>query len=119
MYATTPQRSPVASMFAATSMPSRDWWASLFPDPSGLLRTLGVREGMPAPDLCCGDGYFTAPLARIVGGRVYALDFDPDLIARARRASRTACSSLTRARQDFLARSTVAVDRFSRAISTN
>src|SRR5215467_12108843 len=32
---------------------------------------------------------------------------------------RTACSSLTRARQDFLARSTVAVDRFSRAISTN
>ena len=32
---------------------------------------------------------------------------------------RTACSSLTRARQDFLARSAVAVDRFSRAISTN
>src|SRR6516164_6966088 len=43
MYATTPQRSPVASMFAGTSMPSRDWWAALFPDPSGLLRTLGVR----------------------------------------------------------------------------
>jgi hypothetical protein len=39
---------------------------------------------MTALDLCCGDGYFTAPLARIVGGRVYALDFDPDLIARAR-----------------------------------
>ena len=32
---------------------------------------------------------------------------------------RTACSSLTRARQDFFARSTVAVDRFSRAISTS
>jgi len=32
---------------------------------------------------------------------------------------RTACSSLTRARQDFLARSAVAVDRFSRAISAN
>jgi len=73
---------------AGTSMPSRDWWAALFPDPSGLLRTLGVRgvrEGMTALDLCCGDGYFTAPLARIVGGRVYALDFDSDLIARARR----------------------------------
>jgi 2-polyprenyl-3-methyl-5-hydroxy-6-metoxy-1,4-benzoquinol methylase len=71
-------------MFAGTSMPSRDWWAALFPDPSGLLRTLGVREDMTALDLCCGDGYFTAPLARIIGGRVYALDFDPDLIARAR-----------------------------------
>lgn len=65
-------------------MPSRDWWAALFPDPSGLLRTLGVREDMTALDLCCGDGYFTAPLARIVGSRVYALDLDPDLIARAR-----------------------------------
>ena len=65
-------------------MPSRDWWAALFPDPSGLLRTLGVREGMTALDLCCGDGYFTAPLARIVGGRVYALDLAPDLIAWAR-----------------------------------
>ena len=65
-------------------MPSNDWWAALFPDPSGLLRALGVREDMTALDLCCGDGYFTAPLARIVGGRVYALDFDPDLIARAR-----------------------------------
>ena len=32
---------------------------------------------------------------------------------------RTACSSLTRARQDFLARNPVAVDRFSRAISAN
>src|SRR5215831_18408534 len=84
MYPTTPQRSPVASMFAGTSMPSREWWAALFPDPPGLLRTLGVREDMTALDLCCGDGYFTAPLARIVGGRVYALDFDPDLIARAR-----------------------------------
>src|SRR5262252_7509021 len=77
VYAITPQRSPVASMFAGTSMPSRDWWAALFLDPSGLLRTLGVREDTTALDLCCGDGYFTAPLARIVGGRVYAVDVDP------------------------------------------
>jgi class 3 adenylate cyclase len=40
-----------------------------------------------------------------------------DTVARFGRIA--ACSSLTRARQDFLARSTVAVDRFSRAISTN
>jgi len=39
---------------------------------------------MTALDLCCGDGYFTAPLARIVAGRMYALDFDPDMIAQAR-----------------------------------
>jgi SAM-dependent methyltransferase len=71
-------------MFPATSMPDRDWWVALWPDPSGLLRGLGVRADMTALDLCCGDGYFTVPLARIVGGRVYALDFDSDLISQAR-----------------------------------
>jgi ubiquinone/menaquinone biosynthesis C-methylase UbiE len=74
----------MASMFPAASMPDRDWWAALWPDPSSLVRALGVRADMTALDLCCGDGYFTAPLARIVGGRVYALDFDPDMIAQAR-----------------------------------
>lgn len=39
---------------------------------------------MTALDLCCGDGYFTAPLAKIVGGRVYALDLDPDMIVAAK-----------------------------------
>jgi ubiquinone/menaquinone biosynthesis C-methylase UbiE len=71
-------------MFAGTSMPSRDWWAALWPDPSSLLPALGVRADMTALDLCCGDGYFTAPLARIVGGRVYALDIDAEMIAQAR-----------------------------------
>jgi len=71
-------------MFPATSMPDRDWWEALWPDPSGLLLSLGVEPGMTALDLCCGDGYFTAPLARIVGGRLYALDLDPDMIVAAK-----------------------------------
>jgi SAM-dependent methyltransferase len=74
----------MASIFPATSMPDRDWWVALWPDPSRLLCKLGVRADMTALDLCCGDGYFTLPLARITGGRVYALDLDPDLIAQAR-----------------------------------
>ena len=74
----------MASMFAATSMPDRDWWAALWPDPSSLLRALGVTADMTALDLCCGDGYFAVPLARIVDGRVYALDIDPEMINQAR-----------------------------------
>ena len=74
----------MASTFPATSMPDRDWWAALWPDPSRLLRALGVRTEMTALDLCCGDGYFTVPLARIVSGRVYALDIDPEMIMQAR-----------------------------------
>lgn len=79
--------------FPATAMPDRDWWAALWPDPEGTLRTPGVRPGMTVVDLCCGDGYFTAPLAAIAGGRVYALDIDPQMLdeARAEVARQGAC----------------------------
>jgi ubiquinone/menaquinone biosynthesis C-methylase UbiE len=40
---------------------------------------------MTVVDLCCGDGYFTAPLAKIVAGCVYALDIDQQILERARR----------------------------------
>ena len=70
--------------FPATAMPDRDWWSLLWPDPEGTLRALGIRPGITVVDLCCGDGYFTAPLARIVDGRVHALDLDPEMLDRAR-----------------------------------
>jgi ubiquinone/menaquinone biosynthesis C-methylase UbiE len=44
---------------------------------------MGVRPGMVVVDLCCGDGLFTAPLARIVDS-VYAIDIDPAMLDRAR-----------------------------------
>lgn len=64
-------------------MPDRDWWEALWPDPTAVLRQLGVRPGMTVLDLCCGDGYFTAPLAALVQGRVQALDLDPAMLALA------------------------------------
>lgn len=70
--------------FPATAMPDRDWWAALWPDPEGVLRQLGVEPGMVVVDLCCGDGYFTAPLARIVAGQVYGVDIDPTMLERTR-----------------------------------
>ena len=75
-----------ACFFPATAMPDWDWWRQLWPDPEGVLGELGVAAGMAAVDLCCGDGYFTAPLSRMVGvdGRVYGLDIDPRMLAAAR-----------------------------------
>ena len=70
--------------FPATVMPDRDWWAALWPDPEGVLRSLGIEPDMLAVDLCCGDGYFTAPLARIVGGNMYAVDIDPAMLEKTR-----------------------------------
>lgn len=72
------------SSFPATAMPDRDWWAALWPDPEGVMRSLGVEPGMVVVDLCCGDGYFTAPIARIVGGEVYGVDLDPTMLEQAR-----------------------------------
>jgi len=70
--------------FPATAMPDRDWWAELWPDPERTLRALGITPDMTVLDLCCGDGWFTAPLALLTGGRVYALDLEPAMLAAAR-----------------------------------
>ena len=70
-------------VFPATAMPDREWWQALWPDPTSVLRALGIRPGMTVVDLCCGDGYFTAPLAALARGELYALDLDPALLALA------------------------------------
>lgn len=72
------------AVFPATSMPDRDWWAALWPHPQRMLKAVGITPGMTVLDLCCGDGYFTAPLARLVRGKVIALDIDCSMIERAK-----------------------------------
>lgn len=58
-------------------------------DPVPLLGGL-VGEGQTAVDLGCGAGYFTLPLAQIVGpeGRVIALDVQPRMLKTAERRAR-------------------------------
>ena len=73
----------IVGFFPATTMPDADWWQALWPDPARVLVEMGVAQGMVAVDLCCGDGLFTVPLAR-VAKRVYAIDIDPVMLARAR-----------------------------------
>lgn len=72
------------AIFPATAMPDRDWWSVLWPNPDATLRALGIIPDMTVLDLCCGDGWFTAPLAKLTGGKVYALDLDPGMLARAK-----------------------------------
>jgi len=74
----------MAALFQSTSMPDRDWWSVLWPDPDALLWQVGIRPAMSVLDLCCGDGYFTGPLAALVDGRIAALDLDPDMIELAK-----------------------------------
>src|SRR4051794_17461250 len=71
--------------FPETSMPDREWWSVLWPDPEGVLKQLGVPSGESMADLCSGDGYFTAPLSRLANpGKVYALELDPEMVRQSR-----------------------------------
>jgi len=81
--------------YPATLMPDADWWNALWPAPDKVLAALGVARGIDlAIDLCCGDGLFTAPLARLAR-QLIAIDLDPEMIAQTRaRLADTRCSLL-------------------------
>jgi SAM-dependent methyltransferase len=70
--------------FEGTEMPTAGWWEALWPNPAGVLAAVGLTPGMDAIDLCCGDGWFTLPMAKIAR-RVAAIDLDPALLDVARR----------------------------------
>ena len=58
----------------------------LFRSPAKFLSKY-LSGGETAADLGCGPGFFTLPMAKLAGpsGRVYAVDFDPKVIARLER----------------------------------
>lgn len=69
--------------FEGTEMPPAGWWEALWPDPVGVLASVGVTPGMDVIDLCSGDGWFTLPLAKIAR-HVVAIDIDPEMLEVAR-----------------------------------
>jgi protein-L-isoaspartate O-methyltransferase len=62
-----------------TEMPTAGWWEALWPDPAIVLNQVGIRAGMTVIDLCCGDGWFTLQIAKIVS-HVIAIDIDRQLL---------------------------------------
>ncbi len=71
----------------------------LITNPSGILRGL-VHEGDTALDLGCGPGFFTLPLAQMVGdrGKVVAVDLQAEMLQRLKsRAERRGLSARIRA----------------------
>lgn len=76
------QQAPMSRLegfFVGTEMPNTGWWETLWPDPADVLARVGLKTGDSAVDLCCGDGWFTLPMAR-VAARVNAIDIDPALV---------------------------------------
>jgi ubiquinone/menaquinone biosynthesis C-methylase UbiE len=84
-----------STYFPGTAMPDAGWWHALWPSPRHVIVAMGIQPLMRVVDLCCGDGYFTAELARVVGdGRVLAIDLDAKLLQEAQRV----CSDATNCR---------------------
>ncbi len=68
-------------LFPATVMPDDDWWHALWPDPDGVLESIGMTSGMHVLDLCCGNGHFTRAICRRAQpGKVWGLDLDQELL---------------------------------------
>ena len=73
----------LGGLFPTTAMPDRAWWHELWPDPDKVIHLLGIASKDVVLDVGCGDGYFTAAIARHAR-KVIGLDLDPDLLATAR-----------------------------------
>lgn len=108
-------------LFQATAMPDPDWWQALWPQPSRTLETIGVAPGMTVIDLCSGDGYFTVPMARIVGaGSVVAVELDDAMLAQARSAAaESGADNITFIRGDAMAVADVVDDRVDTVVIAN
>src|SRR4029078_11575690 len=68
--------------FQGTEMPDAKWWQTLWPNPAQTLTLVGLGRGMYAIDLCCGDGWFTLPMAKIAR-HVMAVDIDAKMLVLA------------------------------------
>lgn len=79
-------------VFPGTTMPDADWWAQLWPHPQKILEKLGIGPGAVVADLCCGNGYFTIPLAQLTGSKTYGIDLDEALLEEARKVAHGKCS---------------------------
>jgi SAM-dependent methyltransferase len=75
--------SPKPTLFAGTEMPTAGWWTALWPEPARVLEAVGLKRDMDAADLCCGDGWFTAEMAKLAR-RVLAIDLDRNMLDVAR-----------------------------------
>lgn len=63
-----------------SGMPERDMWEKFF-SPAKILAALGLNSQTgDVAEFGCGYGTFTIPVAKVIKGKIYALDIEPDMI---------------------------------------
>ena len=86
-----------------SGMPEEKVWGEFF-KPDKILKILGMNKSMiNAADLGCGYGTFTIPAAKIVRGKVYAIDIEPEMIKETdRKAKENKLSNVKAILRDFV-----------------
>jgi ubiquinone/menaquinone biosynthesis C-methylase UbiE len=70
-------------------MPKEEEWNQFF-DPSHALNLLGLsREVVNVADFGCGYGTFTIPAAKIIAGKIYAFDIEPEMVKAVKEKAKT------------------------------
>ena len=71
-----------------SGMPEEKTWDGFF-SPSRILKRMGINKKVKdAVDFGCGYGTFTIPTARMICGKVYAIDIESEMIEETKRKVR-------------------------------
>jgi len=87
-----------------SGMPERDMWETFF-SPAEILAKLGLNSQMSdVAEFGCGYGTFTIPAAKVIKGKIYALDLEPDMIRMTNdEAKKQGLSNVQTIQRDFMA----------------
>jgi SAM-dependent methyltransferase len=71
-----------------SDMPKEEEWSKFF-DPEVALRLMGLSSTVEdVADFGCGYGTFTIPAAKIISGKIYAFDIEPEMIETVKRKAK-------------------------------
>ena len=72
-----------------SGMPKEDKWNTFF-NPIEVLKLLGLNHNvMDVADFGSGYGTFTIPAAKLISGKIYAFDIEPDMIKTVKQKAKT------------------------------
>ncbi len=85
-------------------MPGREMWEEFF-QPEKILKTLGLNDQtIDVAEFGCGYGTFTVSAAKIIKGKVFAFDIEPEMIGITRNeAKKHGLNNIEAVLRDFIA----------------